>query len=424
MKLIRSFIPAIILFTGSIAAAQVAPAAPIAPGAPVTPEARAETELRAIERMNTPPTAPLPALAEAQSRLAALEAQVAAGVPTAPTAPAVAETQALLRAIELQQAPGAPQTPPSPAAPMAFYFNSDGGYLGIATGNVTDENASKLGLSEPRGVVIERVLDGSPAASAGLQKDDVILKFEGEEVTSVSKLTRLVGEVAPDHKVKMRISRAGHEQDINVTLGKRTGNMAWSGNLGNLGELGQLNGRALAPDSQEWRELQEKMGKMKLEGFPQGQGGNAVWTFGPGRRVGISTISLTKQLAEFFGVPSGQGVLITNVNENSPASKSGLKAGDVITEVDGDKVDDSGDVSRSLNKKAEGDVNLTVIRDRGQRMVTVTPEKGAAGFNGTFLKPSVFVQPRINGAMPRIAPVPGIRIPGGVGPARRTTVIL
>jgi serine protease Do len=342
-------------------------------------------------------------------------------MPAAPMAVAGFPATAIFPAEPQEPTPPVVRTPETPMA-FAYGFNT-GGYLGIETGNVTSENASKLGLSEPRGVVIEQVIADSPASRAGLQKDDVILQFEGEDVSSVRKLTRLIGEVAPDHKVRMRISRGGREQDVTATLAQRKGGMAWSGDFGavgkryaELGQLGQLN-------ADEAKKLQEQLGKMRIEGFGSGQ--NFVWGVGGGRRVGISTVSLTKQLAEFFGVPGGQGVLITNVNENSPAAKSGLKAGDVITDVEGEKINDSGDVTRGINKKAEGDVTFTVIRDRGQRMITVTPEKRPTEYNlqnGRLLRPSVMVAPRIRtttpGVAPRVMVTPGARV------IRRTTVIL
>lgn len=353
---------------------------------------------------------------------AAQEAPLAPSSPEAPPAPPVAMTD---RAPAAPEAPPAPamamtvQIPPTPETPMAYAFSMAGGsYLGIATANVTSENASRLGLGEPRGVVIEQVMEDTPASRAGLQKDDVILKFEGEDVTSVQKLTRLINEVAPDQKAKLRISRSGREQDVTVTVGKRKGSFEWNGQVGDLGklntELGAINGQDLG-------KLREQMGKMRIEGLAGGQ--NGVWAFGGGRRVGISTIGLTKQLADYFGVSGSKGVLITSVNPDSPAAKSGLKAGDVITEVDSAAIDDTGDVSRAINKKTEGDVTFTVIRDRGQRIFTVTPEKGATGlnyFDGGLIHPSVMVQPRIRvegvtpvpGVAPRVA-VPGIRINRG-----------
>ena len=108
-------------------------------------------------------------------------------------------------------------------APQAFTWTFDrgGSYLGVETSDVTKENLSKLGLREVRGVAVEKVMDGSPAQTAGLQSGDVILKFNGEDVTSVRKLTRLISEVAPDHQARITVSRGGSERELNVTLGNR-----------------------------------------------------------------------------------------------------------------------------------------------------------------------------------------------------------
>src|ERR1043166_1366832 len=98
--------------------------------------------------------------------------------------------------------------------PQVFSFAFDGGgsYLGVQTDEITKDNYSKYSLSGVRGVAVEKVSENSPAAAAGILAGDVILKFDGEEVTGVRKLTRLIGEVDPDHQVRITISRGGREQ--------------------------------------------------------------------------------------------------------------------------------------------------------------------------------------------------------------------
>src|SRR5947209_1469585 len=101
-------------------------------------------------------------------------------------------------------------------APQTFSFMIEGGgsYLGVEMTEVTKDNFAKYGLSGVRGVAIAKVSENSPAAAAGLQAGDVILRIDGEEVTGVRKLTRLVGEVDPDHQVRVTISRNGREQEL------------------------------------------------------------------------------------------------------------------------------------------------------------------------------------------------------------------
>src|ERR1043165_7381385 len=81
-----------------------------------------------------------------------------------------------------QQTP-APQGDNSPRA-FAWSFDGEGGYLGVQTQEVTRENFAKFGLRDVRGVAVEKVMDKSPAAAAGIQAGDVIVRFNGEEVTS------------------------------------------------------------------------------------------------------------------------------------------------------------------------------------------------------------------------------------------------
>jgi membrane-associated protease RseP (regulator of RpoE activity) len=281
--------------------------------------------------------------------------------------------------IALAQQAAPPATPPPPPdgpdeAPQAFsLFLGGGRFLGVYAENVNKENMARYGMREARGVVITQVIKDSPAEKAGLKKDDVIVKFEGDSVTSVRKLNRLVSEVAPDQTVKLSISRGGGEQEVAVTIGKRNQSinaMGWEGfdklkGLDKIEGLDRLKDFELnmPPEAEVW----------KWEGQGPGKDG-MIFGFGNHRRIGISTTQLTKQLAEFFGIGDSKGVLVTSVLDDSPAAKAGLKAGDVITGVDGEKVEDAGDLARGINKKKDGDVTLTVIRNKNQRTITVTPK--------------------------------------------------
>src|SRR4030095_10673919 len=124
-------------------------------------------------------------------------------------------------------------------------------------------------------------------------------------------------------------------------------------------------------------------------------------------------MELTKQLADYFGVTGGRGVLVTSVIANDPAANAGIRAGDVITAVDGEAVDSPGDISRAINRKKEGDVTLTLVRNRAQSMIRVTPTEG--GGPGTLGRPQVgrrIVIPRIEIPMPEIEiAMPSVVIP-------------
>ena len=142
---------------------------------------------------------------------------------------------------------------------------------------------------------------------------------------------------------------------------------------------------------------------------PSVTGGDEPWVFsmgGANRRIGVSTQSLSKQLADYFGVKEG-GVLITSVSDNSPAAKAGLKAGDVITAIDGEKVTSPGDITRVLVKKETGDVSLTVVRDKNTRTVTVTPEKNP---DQDLFKPGTLGTRRIMVPSVKVRSIPPMKI--------------
>jgi C-terminal processing protease CtpA/Prc len=94
-------------------------------------------------------------------------------------------------------------------------------------------------------------------------------------------------------------------------------------------------------------------------------------------QIGVTVTPMRDQLAQYFGVDGG--ILIDSVRDNSPASKAGLKAGDVIVEFDGAPVKGAMGVVRAISDKNESDVVLTIVRDRKRMTIAVTPEKAGVG---------------------------------------------
>jgi serine protease Do len=129
-----------------------------------------------------------------------------------------------------------------------------------------------------------------------------------------------VSESSADQNVRLTISRGGSEQEVSATLSKRQGTR-------------MLNAKIREDFKQKMEQFKKDMPKI----MPKIKSGDGTWVFNTGsyRRIGIATQTLTKQLADYFGV--SEGILVTSVNDNSPAAKAGLKAGDVITAVDGEK---------------------------------------------------------------------------------------
>ena len=256
---------------------------------------------------------------------------------------------------------------PSIASRAMIFPGMSGSYLGVQTIDVTKENYSRFGLPEVRGVAVDKVLKDSPAEKAGLQSGDVIVGFDGEAVSSVRKLTRLIGEVAPDHKVTLKVLRKGSERDIDVTVGKRE--MNFDASVFSGGNFPQMETIPTLPRTM-------RVPNTPMTPFPQVDGGGAfVWRGAASRQIGVSISALSKQLADYFGVPDGKGLLVRDVRPDSPAAKAGIKAGDVIVEIDGKKTSDGADLIEAVNEKKEGTISVTIVRDKNRQTFTVEPGK-------------------------------------------------
>lgn len=248
-----------------------------------------------------------------------------------------------------------------------------GSYLGVELRDVNKDNFSQYGISEVRGVAVEKVTENSPAAKAGIQKGDVIVRFDGENVSSARKLQRLVSEVAPDHQAKVTVLRGGKETDVNVIVGKREAAMTEGTFFYEaVPNMGFPNIQVMPQGNGEFNLRIPRSGDM-----PEMEGSNVerrVIVREGGRQIGVGIAPLTKQLGEYFGVTDGKGLLVSEVRENSPAAKAGLKAGDVIVAADGKSVGESEELVDAINVKKDGDVTLTVIRNKKKETVKVTPE--------------------------------------------------
>ncbi len=334
----------------------------------------------------------------------------------------------LLAAAGLVSAQTAATPAPQPETrAFAMTLFGGGNFLGITTEPVTKETIGRYGLTgAARGVAVMSVAENSPAARAGVQKGDVLLRFDGEMLTSVQKLQRLINEAAPEQSVRLTISRNGAEQELTATLARRE-------------ELPRAESFTLRPgeefrlNNEDWQkhgvELQQHMEELRkqLDKLPRAQGSNSFVIYGAGRRIGVTTTALTEQLAAYLGVQGRGGVLVTAVTENGPAAKAGLKAGDVITEVAGTQIKSTSDLSRALNRQNDGEVTLNVTRDKQTRTIKLTPERVQPSTlftpGETFAPPVTFTMPRISVRVPHVVPRVRVITPRSA-PVRIRTVVL
>ena len=221
------------------------------------------------------------------------------------------------------------------------------------------------------GAVVTDVRADGPAAAAGVEPGDVIVEFDGERVRGARQLGRLVGETPAGRPAPVRVLRDGSPVTLSVTPAERSG---WTG----------LRAREFADRVRvEVEELAERGGVEELaREFAQSEEFAALrrlpeafrgFVARPGRvRLGIRAESLRGQLAEYFGAAGG--VLVEHVDEDAPGAAAGLRAGDVITAIDGDAVDDLGDLRRRLARVEPGAAfDITVVRDRAETSLTVEP---------------------------------------------------
>jgi len=258
-------------------------------------------------------------------------------------------------------------------------FTGSESYLGVYLEEVTSDRARELKLSDERGAIVMKVVEGSPAEKAGLKENDVIVSFNGRRVDTVRELQRLLAETPAGRNVQFETIRAGGHHTVQATLTKRTPEVGW-GHFDNSLFRKNLtqNEEALKRDqgvlkqydlkSRDWAKLSQGFGDFNFVA-PGG------FMYYRGTRLGMGVEALTDQLAEFFGVKSGHAVLVTEVTENSAAAKAGLKAGDVITAVDGQAIDGVPALLQAISKKQEGTIAFTIVRNRSEQTITVTVEK-------------------------------------------------
>ena len=96
------------------------------------------------------------------------------------------------------------------------------GWLGVQIKTMSEEVANALGYDEPRGAVVEDVVNGSPAEDAGFENGDIILRVDGKDVEEMRDLPRLIAGLSPETELEIEVLRKGASQTISVTLGHRS----------------------------------------------------------------------------------------------------------------------------------------------------------------------------------------------------------
>jgi serine protease Do len=240
----------------------------------------------------------------------------------------------------------------APSTPQVYEFRSGmlagGTYLGVNIAEIDSARARDLKLKETHGVEITRVEDGSPAEKAGLKAGDVVLEYNGQRVEGMEQFGRLVRETPAGREVKLLISRNGSTQTITASVATR-------------------KVRALGGNMKELFGPGIEMPEIHIPDIPQ------VFTTLRSPILGVEGEALGPQLAGYFGVKDG--VLIRSVAKDSAAEKAGIKAGDVITKVDGTKVTTPNELSGALRSSASKKTfPVELVRERKEMTLNVTVE--------------------------------------------------
>jgi serine protease Do len=202
------------------------------------------------------------------------------------------------------------------------------GYLGVGIQELTPELAKALGLQDQKGALVAEVTPGSPAEKAGLKRGDVIVTFKGKAINEVHDLPALVAETPVGEKVTVVVLRDGKTRQLPLTVGE------------------------LAADASE----AEKTAKPA-----QGK-----W--------GLHLQDLTPELAQQQDLESDQGVLVAEVQPDSPAAEAGIRQGDLLMEVNRQAVKSVREVQEIL-AKAKDQNTLLVLVKRGKGSLFIAMAK-------------------------------------------------
>lgn len=192
------------------------------------------------------------------------------------------------------------------------------GWLGVAVEEITQETAKSMGLKRTMGARVIEAVKGSPASNAGIKEGDVIISVGGKEVKDASSLKFMISQVAPGTTVPVGIIRKGRAMTLNATVG----------------DLSKAQ-------AQEERHIVK---------------GNAFLD-------GASVSPITPALRQSLDIPDNiQGVVVSGVRSNSPAMKTGLRPGDVIMEINGNKISGLSDFQQVLKDFTGKKLSMAIFR--------------------------------------------------------------
>jgi serine protease Do len=235
-------------------------------------------------------------------------------------------------------------------------FFGGSSWLGVETIEVTADKVKQLKLPAEHGALLGKIIPDSPAAKAGLKENDVVTEINGQRIEGTAQFRRMIREIPAGRSTQLTVWRDGRSQNLNVTLGKSEARLAIQQPQGIPG-----NFKFHMPDLPELPDMSE-MGDMR--NFSISTGGQP--------KLGIDAEDLQGDFGNFFGAPEGEGILVREVFPDSPAAKAGLKVGDVITRMDGDRIRSVGELREKIfSKRQATSMKIGLLRNKSEMSLTV-----------------------------------------------------
>jgi serine protease Do len=231
-------------------------------------------------------------------------------------------------------------------AQLRQYGRAKRGWLGVKIQQVTPDIAESLGLKDAGGALVAGVEANGPAEKAKIRNGDIILKFNDQDVKEMKNLPRVVAETDINKSVPVTVWRDGKAVVLDVTVG----------------ELPDDQQAAATPEAKP-----EPSKAVELSA------------------LGLTLAPITADARDKFQLAQDQkGVLITDVGQGTPAADRGLKAGDVIVEVQQEEVASPADVQERVEKvKKAGRSSVLMLVQSGDGLrwvpLAVTGDKRAPG---------------------------------------------
>lgn len=263
-----------------------------------------------------------------------------------------AGVMAAVSALVAQGAPPMPDARGPGEHRELMFLDGRGSRLGVMVQDVD-------GTDKTGGVRVDSVDPGSPAEKAGLATGDIVVEYDGERVRSARQFTRLVQETPEGRQVPLAILRDGKRQSLTAAPEARA--FAWDMHI---------DGDRIRRDVERGMRGFQMNGPEMRFNFDRDFGMLAPSSR---RRLGVSVDSLSDQLAQYFGASDG-GALVTSVEKDSAADKAGLKAGDVITAINGERVRDAEQVGDKVREVREGELTIAYLRDKKAGTTKATVE--------------------------------------------------